>query len=202
MNIITVPIDTVIPYANNPRINTITVPKVVKSLKDFGWQQPIVVDKQMVIIAGHTRFLAAKELNMTEVPVVIADLSEAKANAYRIADNKVAEHSDWNIELLTFELHLLEDTHGSIDETDFTWEELDVLSGIGDGKDKPTKTTPDGDLRDFHEGDIWDLGGNELKIVNEGSAEALNKMLDAFDKNSNVPAALLSRAPLVETTPE
>lgn len=94
------------PYPNNPRIITNeAIEKVANSIKEFGMQQPIVVDKDMVIIVGHTRLKACESLGMGTVPCVIADnLSEEQVKAYRLADNKTNEFTDWNLELLDFEL--------------------------------------------------------------------------------------------------
>ncbi|WP_240164401.1 ParB N-terminal domain-containing protein [Limosilactobacillus mucosae] len=90
-----VPIDSVKPYENNPRDNDGAVEATANSIKEFGWQQPIVVDKDMVVIAGHTRLKAAKQLGLKHVPIVVADLSEEQAKAYRLADNKTGELADW-----------------------------------------------------------------------------------------------------------
>lgn len=95
----------VIPYENNPRENDEAAEYVANSIKEFGFQQPIVVDKNGIIIAGHTRWKAAQQLGLSEVPVVVADeLSQNQIDAYRLADNKVSEYSDWDIEKLNFEL--------------------------------------------------------------------------------------------------
>lgn len=100
-----VPIDSVIPYDRNPRKNEDAVEYVANSIREFGWQQPIVVDSENVVIAGHTRLLAAKSLGMESVPVIVADeLSPEQVKAYRLADNKVAEMSSWDKLKLNFEL--------------------------------------------------------------------------------------------------
>lgn len=106
------------PYENNPRINDDAVDNVANSIKEFSFQQPIVVDKNMVVIVGHTRLKAAKKLGLKTVPVVIADLSEEQANAYRLADNKVGELAEWDIDKLNEELDKILD----IDMTDFGFE--------------------------------------------------------------------------------
>lgn len=98
----------VIPYANNPRHNDDAVDAVAASIREFGFQQPIVVDKDHVIIVGHTRLKAAKKLGLETVPVVVADLSEDKANAYRLADNKTGELATWDFDLLNIELDHIE----------------------------------------------------------------------------------------------
>ena len=103
------PIDDVHPYPNNPRNNDEAVEYVANSIREFGWQQPIVVDTDGTIIAGHTRLKAAKRLGMDTVPVVVADnLTPAQVNAYRLADNKVAEAATWDMEALSVELEGLE----------------------------------------------------------------------------------------------
>ena len=104
------------PYENNPRNNEDAVQYVANSLKKFGWKQPIVSDKDGVIVAGHTRYLAAKQLGMKTAPCVIADdLSEEEVKAYRLADNKTAEMAGWNFKLLDIELAEIE----TLDMADF-----------------------------------------------------------------------------------
>lgn len=98
------------PYEKNPRRNDSAVDAVAASIKEFGWQQPIVVDKDGVIIAGHTRYKAAKKLKCKEVPVVYADnLTEEQVKAYRLADNKTSELAEWDADLLSEELLDLQD---------------------------------------------------------------------------------------------
>lgn len=103
-------VSTIRPYGKNPRINGKAVSQVAKSIEQYGFQQPIVVDKKNVVIVGHTRLLAAKELNLKKVPVVIADsLTPKQVKAYRIADNKTHEFADWDFDLLKLELESLGD---------------------------------------------------------------------------------------------
>lgn len=107
------------PYENNPRINDDAVDATANSIKQFGWKQPIVVDKDGVIIVGHTRLRAAEKLGCRTVPVVVAnDLSYKKADAYRLADNKTGELSSWDNDLLEQEL----DGISGIDMSDFGFE--------------------------------------------------------------------------------
>jgi hypothetical protein len=104
MKVEQVPIERVVPYERNPRKGG-AVDKVAASLTEFGWKQPMVVDGEMVVIAGHTRLAAAKKLGMATVPVLVAkDLDPAKVKAYRIADNRSAQDATWDAELLGFEL--------------------------------------------------------------------------------------------------
>lgn len=104
------PIKSIRPYEKNPRRNDEAVDAVAASIKEFGWQQPIVVDKDGVIIAGHTRYKAAKKLKCDTVPVVVADdLTEDQVKAYRLADNKTGELAEWDMPMLNEELDDLAD---------------------------------------------------------------------------------------------
>jgi len=117
-------IDKIIPYINNPRKN-LNSDKVASSIKEFGFQQPIVVDKDMSIIVGHTRYEAAKKLDLKTVPVVIADLPPLKAKAYRIADNRLNEDSEWDYNFLNIEFTDLLDNHYDLDSLGFNNQELE-----------------------------------------------------------------------------
>jgi len=99
------PRKSVVPYARNARkIPAQAVDKVAASLREFGWRQPIVVDRDRVIICGHTRLLAAQKLGLTEAPVHVAEnLTPAQVRAYRLLDNRSHEESAWDPDLLSFE---------------------------------------------------------------------------------------------------
>ena len=97
------------PYENNPRHNEEAIPYVMNSIKEFGFKVPIILDKNNVIIAGHTRLESAKRLGMKEVPCLYAnDLSEEQIKQFRLVDNKVSEKAEWNFELLQEELEDLD----------------------------------------------------------------------------------------------
>lgn len=116
MEIKTLKIGDIHPYEKNPRKNDKSVAAVARSIEEFGWQQPIVVDVNHEIICGHTRYKAAKKLGMKEVPCVIAEnLTEEQIKAYRLADNKVSESSEWDLPVLGEELAGIID----IDMSDF-----------------------------------------------------------------------------------
>ena len=105
MDVIELPLERLIPYARNPRKNAAAVATVAASLKEFGWRQPIVVDEEMVILAGHTRLEAARQLGLTSAPVHIArGLTPAQARAYRLMDNRASENAEWDEALLGLEL--------------------------------------------------------------------------------------------------
>ena len=98
-------LDRIKPYEKNPRINDDAVAPVVQSINEFGFRQPIVVDPDGVIIVGHTRWKAAKQLNLAEVPVHVAtDLEPEAVKAYRIADNRTGENAEWDFDLLPLEI--------------------------------------------------------------------------------------------------
>lgn len=105
MNIEVLPIDELLQYENNPRNNAGAVDYVAESIKDFGFKVPLVIDKNNVIVCGHTRYLAAEKLGIKELPCIVADdLTDEQINAFRLADNKVHEYSEWDFDLLQSEL--------------------------------------------------------------------------------------------------
>ena len=117
------------PYPNNPRKSHATTKKVKKSIKEFGFKQPIVLDKDNVIIVGHSRFYAAKELDLKQVPCVIAiDLNPTQIRAYRIADNRISQDAEWDTDLLTIELKELNISDFDFSQTGFTKSELESLT--------------------------------------------------------------------------
>lgn len=115
MNVIELNVDELIPYENNPRKNDEAVDKVALSISAFGFKVPIVIDANKVIVTGHTRLKAAKKLGLKTVPCIMADdLTEEQIKAFRLADNKVAEFSDWDEEKLMQELEALGDIDMSL----------------------------------------------------------------------------------------
>ncbi len=128
-----VPIDDVIPYENNPRNNDAAVDAVAASIDEFGFQQPLVCDRDMVLVVGHTRLKAAKLLGYTQVPVVVAsELTDEQIRAYRLADNKTAERATWDFELLSDELEAIT----TIDMSQFDFDVSEQLESIGDDSEQ------------------------------------------------------------------
>ena len=164
MKIKNVAINTVIPYARNPRNNQGAIAKVAGSIKEFGWQQPIVVDSEMVVIAGHTRLAAAQSLGMDKVPIVVAEnLTPAQVKAYRLADNRVSQEAEWDHDLLTLELQDLVGEEYDLDLTGFSDDELAALlaeetEGLTDEDAVPD--VPESPVT--IEGDIWVLGRHKI----------------------------------------
>jgi DNA modification methylase len=128
------PLDKIIPYKRNPRKNEEAVDKVAASIKAYGWKQPIVVDKDSVIIVGDTRLRAAYRLALKEAPVLVArDLTPAQVKAYRLADNRVHEEAEWDEELLALELGDLSKLGFNLDATGFDADEINALLNIDQG---------------------------------------------------------------------
>jgi ParB-like chromosome segregation protein Spo0J len=126
MKIEEIDISLIKPYKNNPReISKEAVNKVKKSIKEFGNNQPIVVDQNNIIVVGHTRYKALKALNKTKVFVIKRDFEKGKAMAYRIMDNRSGEESKWEDKLLVEELEILKDKDFDLDLTGFDKLELD-----------------------------------------------------------------------------
>ena len=116
MDIVEKRLDEIKPYDNNPRKNDKAVAYVANSIREFGFKVPIVIDKDGVIVAGHTRYMASKSLRLKTVPCVVADdLTDEQIKAYRLADNKVAEFSKWDGDLLDEELRALEEVFNMTD---------------------------------------------------------------------------------------
>ncbi|MCC7408096.1 MAG: ParB N-terminal domain-containing protein [Phycisphaeraceae bacterium] len=175
-------IDDIRPYERNPRINDQAVDAVAASLAQFGFRQPIVVDADGVIIAGHTRWKAAKKLGLARVPVHVAvDLTPEQVRAYRIADNKSAELAEWDLEILPIELAELREGGFDMDVLAFDEEELGKLlseaAGIKEGLTDPDAIPEPPDDPITQRGDIWMLGDHRLMCGDSGSIEDLDQLL-------------------------
>lgn len=161
-----------IPYEKNPRKNDGAVPAVAASIEEFGFKVPIVIDKDGVIVAGHTRLKAAKKLGMAEVPCIIADdLTPEQVKAFRLADNKTGELADWDFGLLDDELAEL----GAFDMTAFGFEEQpeDPNEAVEDDYDEEREEIQARVKR----GDAWELGGHILVCGDATSKEDMQKLM-------------------------
>ncbi|MYY55294.1 DNA modification methylase [Ligilactobacillus salivarius] len=159
------------PYENNPRNNDNAVEAVANSIKEFGWQQPIVVDKDMVIIVGHTRYYAAKKLGYDTAPVVVAsNLSDEQVRAYRLADNKTGELAEWDFKLLDTELQDILD----IDMSDFGFE-LDISKDEEVKEDDFDEEVPEEPKSKL--GQIYQLGRHRLMCGDSTNYESVKKLL-------------------------
>lgn len=148
------------PYENNPRHNESAIDAVASSIKEFGWKQPLVIDKDNVIVVGHTRWLAAKKLGLSEVPCLIAsDLTDEQIAAYRLADNKTNELATWDFEKLRTELESISD----IDMSQFGFEELEAsLDDVKD--DEFDEKGAISETPYSKKGDIFILGNHRLMV--------------------------------------
>lgn len=171
MNVQEIKLKDIKPYEKNPRKNDQSVDKVANSIKEFGFKVPIVIDKNNVIVCGHTRYKAAKKLGLSVVPCVVADdLTEEQIKAYRLADNKVGEDSEWDIDLLCDELEGIFD----IDMSDFGFdlsdeeEETEVIED-----EVPQEVEPVAKM-----GDIWQLGRHRLMCGDSTSVTDVEKLID------------------------
>lgn len=109
MEVININVNQLTPYENNPRNNNEAIQYVANSIKEFGFKVPLVIDSDNVVICGHTRLLAAKQLGLQEVPCIVADdLTDEQIKAFRLADNKVGEIATWDLNKLQLELDFLD----------------------------------------------------------------------------------------------
>ena len=173
------PLANVIPYDKNPRaISDKAVSKVAASINEFGFQQPIVVDKAGVIIVGHTRRKAAEKLGLATVPVVVANLPEDKARAYRLADNRTHEEADWLEDLLKEELSALAGLDFNLALTGFDERELDKLltDDAELARAEETPAVPENPVSVA--GDVWLLGKHRLVCGSSTVATDVEKALN------------------------
>tara|TARA_R100000789_G_scaffold17785_1_gene20788 strand:- start:334 stop:1476 length:1143 start_codon:yes stop_codon:yes gene_type:complete len=178
-------IDTIKPYPNNPRkLSETAIEKVAQSIQEFGFRQPIVIDKDRIIVVGHTRYRASKKLGYKKVPITIAEnLTKEQINAYRIADNRTNEEAKWDEELLKMELKELDYKDFDLKMTGFDDKQINDLlfeekQGLTDDDDVPD--TPEEPISKL--GDIWQLGKHRLLCGDATKEEDVNKLIN----NNNI----------------
>lgn len=173
LNIIEIKIGDIIPYEKNPRKNDEAVKYVAESIKQFGFKVPIVIDKNNVIVAGHTRYKASKKLGLKEVPCIVADdLTEEQIKAYRLADNKVSELAEWDFDLLDEELDGILD----IDMGDFGFDlsvEEEEKEVVEDEFEAELPEEPRAKL-----GDIYQLGNHRLMCGDSTLFDNVQKLMN------------------------
>jgi len=172
--IVMLPVSEVRPYEKNPRKNTNAVKFVKASIEQFGFKVPIIIDSNRVIVCGHTRLLAAKSLGMSEVPCIMADdLTDDQIRAFRLADNKVGEFAEWDMDLLGDELDAISDAC-DIDMGDFGFD-------LSDG-DEDTEVVEDEVPEEVEpvckKGEIWLLGEHRLMCGDSTKAEDVAKLMN------------------------
>ena len=195
MNSVTnIDISKIKPYEKNPRKNDNAIDKVANSIKEFGFKQPIVVDKEYTIIAGHTRYQGANKLQLKEVPIIVADdLTPEQVKAYRIADNRVAQESEWDYDLLKIEFEELQEIDYNLLETGFDQKELDEMlqlevEGLTDEDEVPEPPVePITKL-----GDIWQLGNHRLMCGDSTMLDNIDKLTEKHIHNKEKESVINS----------
>ena len=182
MQVVDIDIKELTPYEKNPRKNDDAVQYVAESIKQFGFKVPIVIDKNNVIVAGHTRYKAAKKLKLKTVPCLVADdLTDEQIKAFRLADNKVAEFSEWDFDLLELELKALEDFDLDFNLADFGFDDIfeeeeyisaeeieeDNIEDIEVPQEPKSKT-----------GDIYQLGNHRLMCGDSTNINDVEKLMN------------------------
>ena len=164
MNIIEKDINEIIPYINNPRKNDASVDRVAASIAEFGFKVPVVISSDNVIVTGHTRVKAAHKLGLDKIPCIIAnDLTEAQIKAYRLADNKVGEASEWDLEKLDIELEGLFDFDIDMSPFGFDLEDTDYTPVGESDRDQDDDEFADIEKLDKHYGVPYQ--GNKSRIA-------------------------------------
>jgi ParB-like chromosome segregation protein Spo0J len=161
----TLPIDSLVPYARNARTHSPEqVAAVARSIQRFGFTNPVLIDAEGGIVAGHGRVMAAKSLGMGQVPCLrVGWLTEAEKRAYVLADNKLAELAGWDDELLAGELRALQADDFDLSLTGFAQDELDdLLIDKTEGKTDPDAVPPAPTIPVTQPGDVWVLGRNRI----------------------------------------
>jgi DNA modification methylase len=168
------------PYGNNPRRNDHAVDAVARSIAEFGFRQPIVVDEKGVIVVGDTRFKAAVRLRLKKVPVHVAKgMTPAQVKAYRLADNKTAELADWDHDRLVQELADLQKLHFDADLLGFSADELQALvdTDISPGLVDPDAVPQPPDRPVTQTGDLWVLGDHRLLCGDAAKSEDVDQLI-------------------------
>lgn len=174
-----------IPYANNSRTHSDEqVLQIASSIKEFGFINPVIVDGENGIIAGHGRVMAAKKLGLMDVPCVDAShLSEAQKKAYIIADNKLALNAGWDDDILRIELDMLTELDFDLSLTGFSDEELQAICQVEEIAPEYEEDA-DGEVIEppaepkTKEGDVWILGKHRLMCGDSTSIDAVEKLLN------------------------
>ena len=173
MEIKTIKISEIIPYDKNPRRNDRAAEIVEKSIKEFGFLVPIILDKNNEVVAGHTRIKAAEKLGIKEIPCIYAtDLTKEQVKAFRIMDNKSHEYSRWDWKLLKEEFQELKDLNFDLELTGFSGPEIDWLLGLEE--DEVKTRNPKYNISD---GEIWKLGDHKIICADSRKSEAFEKLM-------------------------
>lgn len=173
-------VEELIPYARNARTHSEEqVARIASSIKEFGWTNPILVDGENGVIAGHGRLQAARKLKLEKVPVIeLAGLTETQKRAYILADNKLALDAGWDEELLKIELEDLKLEGVDLDGIGFSEDELDNLLVSEEPSDESEPEVPEAKPDPVSKkGDVWILGVHRLMCGDSTSATDVSKLL-------------------------
>lgn len=173
MEIITKKINEIKPYKNNPRKNDDAVEYVANSIREFGFRNPVIIDKNNIIVAGHTRVKAAERLGIEEIPCIMADdLTDEQIKAFRLADNKVGEIAEWDFEMLDLELLDID-----MDMTDFGFEFEEEEEETEIVEDEAPEVDEDAEPI-TKLGDIWQLGRHRLMCGDSTDKATVELLMD------------------------
>ena len=172
---------------NNPRNNKEAIDKVASSIQEFGFKVPIVIDKDNVVITGHTRLLASKKLGLKEVPVIRADdLTEAQVKAFRIADNKTSEYATWDEELLNIELEQLEEMNFNLDDLNIDYSDFDLEIDLEDIEEEfESDNVYTKEINIPH----YEITGECPLLTDLVKEEKTNSLIESIN-NSNIPQGI------------
>ena len=183
-----VPVDKLIPYINNAKVHSEDqVTRIASSIREFGFLNPVIIDKDFNIIAGHGRVMAAKKLEMKEVPCLFVEgLTDAQRKAYILADNKLGELAEWDTDLVTSELEMLLDENFDVDLIGFTEDELQRLLNQDDSEAEEDDFDVDAELEKptfSKSGDVWLLGRHRLICGDSTDQNVIDTLMDGKKAN-------------------
>lgn len=185
MKIVSVSLQDLKPYENNPRINDNAIDSVANSIKEFGFKVPVVITKDNVIVAGHTRYKASLKLGLKEVPCIVADdLTEEQIKAFRLADNKVSELAEWDFEKLNIELSNID-----LDMSLFNFDvkelsvEIDKHKEVEEDNFNVEETLEEISIPTVKRGQLWKLGNHYLLCGDSTNKDDVRKLMNGNKAN-------------------
>lgn len=185
MNIVSVSLQDLRPYENNPRLNDNAIDSVANSIKEFGFKVPVVITKDNVIVAGHTRYKASLKIGLKEVPCIVADdLTEEQIKAFRLADNKVSELSEWDFEKLNIELSNID-----LDMSLFNFDvkelsvEIDKHKEVEEDNFDVEETLEEISIPTVKRGQLWKLGNHYLLCGDSTNKDDVRKLMNGNKAN-------------------
>lgn len=190
LEIVNKSVEELIPYANNARTHSEEqVIQIAASIKEFGFNNPILLDGENGVVAGHGRLLAAKKLGLKEVPCIeLGHLTEAKKKAYILADNKIALNSGWDNELLNIELEELKDEDIDLNLIGFSDDELDEISKDFEETEEDLSQNENKSKNER----VWQLGENKLVCGSSRDDDCIKKLIQLWENLTGKKAVLIN----------